>query len=297
MNVLEKFLTNGLRDKSEATIKTYGHGLRQFSVYLAGGKEKANEIIKDELIAKLESFTRSDVQRYMNHLANQKQSAAVIHKAYSAIVKFAKWAKRLEVIEEIRVKKSAIKVTKSKAIDEDGIEELVDNFEHGRKKTGKKRMYNKERNFAILQVLLNTGMRVSELVGLDRDDIVMSERKGIVRIRNGKGFKERIVPLDPETRRAIRKYLETRSDDNPALFISNEKKRISVRSVQTLFENQGYNVHQFRHTFVTELMRDNVPINKIQGFTGHESADMILRYSRPTLEDLEEVLEKRKAFR
>jgi len=63
------------------------------------------------------------------------------------------------------------------------------------------------RNYAIITLLLNTGIRLSELVSLDRDDVDISDRKGTLRIRNGKGKMERTIPLNAETRKAITKYL------------------------------------------------------------------------------------------
>ncbi|WP_407670190.1 tyrosine-type recombinase/integrase [Paenibacillus chitinolyticus] len=93
------------------------------------------------------------------------------------------------------------------------------------------------------------------------------------------------MPLDVDTRWAIRKYLEERSDDNEALFISNRDKRISVRCVQHLLEQHDLHAHQLRHTLITGLVRANEDIAVIQSLSGHSSADMILRYSKPTEED------------
>ncbi|WP_420540573.1 tyrosine-type recombinase/integrase [Paenibacillus dendritiformis] len=128
-------------------------------------------------------------------------------------------------------------------------------------------------------------MRVSELVALDRSDVDLSERKGELRVTSGKGNKTRKMPLDADTRWPIRKYLEERSDDNEALFISNRDKRISVRSVQHLLEQHDLHAHQLRHTFITGLVRANEDIAVIQSLSGHSSADMILRYSKPSEED------------
>jgi integrase/recombinase XerD len=69
-------------------------------------------------------------------------------------------------------------------------------------------------------------------------------------------------------------------------------ERISVRSVQHLFEQYGFNVHQARHTFVTGLVRSGEDISVIQSLSGHASADMVLRYSMPTQEDRESAVEK-----
>jgi len=69
--------------------------------------------------------------------------------------------------------------------------------------------------------MLHTGIRVSELVSLDRSDVEISERKGMLTVRAGKGNKELTLPLESEVRRAITKYLEERNDDNQALLFSN----------------------------------------------------------------------------
>lgn len=92
---------------------------------------------------------------------------------------------------------------------------------------------NNKRDSAIVRLLLNSGLRVSELVNIDINDISLTKRKGTVKII-GKGNKERAIPLNVETMRALTKYLEERNRNSPALFLSNRGKRISVRSVQEM---------------------------------------------------------------
>lgn len=141
-----------------------------------------------------------------------------------------------------------------------------------------------KRDYAILMTLLMTGIRVSELVALDRTNVDVSDRKGSLVVRLGKGNKERTLPLNVEARRAIEKHLEERADSHTALFISNRQERISIRSVQHLMEKNGHNAHQTRHSFITGLVRAGEDISVIQR-SGHRSADMILRYSMPSEED------------
>lgn len=144
---------------------------------------------------------------------------------------------------------------------------------------------------AIIQLFLNTGLRLSELVSLDKLDVETSVRKGQVTVRRGKGNKARTVPLNKEARRALEKYLEERTDNEEALFLSNRGKRISTRTVQHLIETHGFNVHALRHTFITSLVRNGQDISVIQSLSGHTSADMILRYSAPTTEDKQNAVE------
>lgn len=148
-----------------------------------------------------------------------------------------------------------------------------------------------KRDSAIVLLLLNSGLRVSELVNIDINDMSLTDRKGAVKII-GKGNKERTIPLNVETRRVLTKYLEERNGNSPALFLSNRGERISVRSVQHLINKYGFNVHQLRHTFITDLVRAGHDISIIQSLSGHSSADMILRYSAPTEADRENAVEQ-----
>jgi integrase/recombinase XerD len=193
-----------------------------------------------------------------------------------AIKKFCRWAKKLDCIEDVYIIKAPdYKQTAPKALDR---------LERMRLEREVNRSGNK-RDYAIVKILLYTGLRVSELVALDRSDVDLSEHKGELRVRAGKGNKARTLPLDVDTRWVIRKYLEERADDHEALLISNRDNRISVRSVQHLLEQHDFHTHQLRHTFITGLVRANQDIAVIQSLSGHCSADMILRYSKPTEED------------
>lgn len=140
-------------------------------------------------------------------------------------------------------------------------------------------------------LLLNTGVRVSELVSIDQSDLELSERKGSLTVV-GKGNKERIIPLHAEAGRADLKYMEERTDQHPALFLSNRGKRISVRTVQNLLHKYGYHVHQLRHTFITDLQRSGVDLTLIQSLSGHSSLEVLSRYSMPTQEDKQNANER-----
>ncbi|WP_308638989.1 tyrosine-type recombinase/integrase [Paenibacillus silvisoli] len=268
--MLDRFVNEGMKGKSEATVKTYQHAIQQFAEWLDGAG------------ATLEDFSRSDVQQYINYMASKKKTAATINKVFNAIRKFCKWAKKMECVEDINVVKAPdYKQTAPKALDKLERNQLIRNVD----RSGNKRDY------AIIMTLMYTGLRVSELVALDKSDIDISERKGSLKVRAGKGNKERTLPLESEARRAISKYLEERTDDHEALFLSNRDKRISVRSVQYLFEQHNLNAHQLRHTFITGLARAKHDPAIIQSLSGHSSADMVLRYSRATEEDKQRAVE------
>lgn len=268
--MINQFVEEGLRGKSDHTVKTYTHAIKQFSNWLEGAGTD------------LSSYARSDVQQYINYLASRRKSAATINKVWNGIKKFSRWAGKENTIEDISVVKPiGYKNEAPKALDRLELNRLIREID---------RTENK-RDMAILQLLINTGLRLSEMISLDRSDLEISDRKGHVNVRKGKGNKERIVPLNKEARRALVKYLEERTDNVEALFLSNRGKRIGIRTVQHLFEKHGCNVHALRHTFITGLVRNGQDISVIQSLSGHASADMILRYSAPTAEDKQNAIE------
>jgi integrase len=126
-----------------------------------------------------------------------------------------------------------------------------------------------KRDYAIVMTLLHWGLRVSELVFLNRDSIDFSERKGGITVIE-KGNKERTVPLSAEAKRAIERYLEIRKDNLSPLFISNFEKRISVRTVQRILNDYGCHPHILRHTYITKLVREGIDWGIIQQLSGHK---------------------------
>jgi len=267
-NLIEEFLREGLKGKSETTLKTYNQSLNLFATWLDGSG------------ADLNIYARTDVQQYIDYRVAKKCAASTINKDWSAIRKFSSWLGKDEAIEDIRVIEMPNILNQAP--------KALYRIERNRLLRDADR-YASKRDFAIIVTLLNTGMRVSELCNLDREDLTFSERKGYIRIR-GKRNKERDVPANPEVRRAIEKYLEERNDQHASVFISNYNKRISSRTVQRILQKFGHHPHELRHTFTTELVRAGEDWSVIQKLTGHESFQMIQRYSAPTEEDLEDAV-------
>jgi integrase/recombinase XerD len=145
---------------------------------------------------------------------------------------------------------------------------------------------------AILYTLLYTGLRVSELVALNREDLTIRERSGSLVVRNGKGNVARKVPLSPEVRLQVGRYLETRSDADPAVFLSNFRQRISVRAVQHMAAKYGIHPHQLRHTFCRELVNAKVDLPTVADLAGHADINVTRRYAAPSEKELEEAIEK-----
>lgn len=259
-----------LRAKSETTIKTYVHEIKHFENWL---KRAGTDLYE---------YSRADVQQYLDGMTSNGKSAATVNKAYNAIKSFSRWMNKSDTIEDIRVvKQPDFKNQAPKSLAR--LDRLRIIRESDRS--------NNKRDYAIIVTLLYTGVRVSELVSLNKNDVFMSERKGTLIVRQGKGNKEREIPLNAETRRAIQKSLEERKDDHPALFISNRNRRISVRNVQHILSKYGIHPHMLRHTFITDLVRNN-DIILAQFLSGHSSTDMLARYSKPTYDDMQKAVDE-----
>ena len=141
------------------------------------------------------------------------------------------------------------------------------------------------RDLAIVNLLASTGMRVGELVGLDRDDVDFKNRECVV---FGKGSKERVVYFDARTKIHLENYLASRTDDNPALFVSLLKphQRIALSCVEIRIRKLGKKLglsrahpHKFRRTLATRAIDKGMPIEQVQRLLGHTKIDTTLQYA------------------
>jgi integrase/recombinase XerC len=158
------------------------------------------------------------------------------------------------------------------------------------------------RDRAMLELLYGSGLRVSELVSLDRGHVDLDG--GVVRVL-GKGRKERIVPLGRPTVKALRAYLGVRSDvpkpgstmDPAALFVTRRGARLGVRQVQLLVHRYGalgagradLHPHALRHTCATHMLEGGADLRAIQEMLGHASLATTQRYTHVSLEQLMKV--------
>jgi integrase/recombinase XerC len=155
------------------------------------------------------------------------------------------------------------------------------------------------RDQAILETLYSTGVRASELIGMNRDDIDRHDR--LVRIR-GKGRKERVVPIGQKALDAIDTYLNKRrkSTEHAAVFTGPSGKRLTARTVQRILENykkkiglpQKASPHTLRHSFATHLLESGADLRAIQELLGHASLSTTQRYTHLNLDSLMETYDK-----
>lgn len=141
------------------------------------------------------------------------------------------------------------------------------------------------RDLAIVDMLASTGMRVGEMVLLNRDDLDFNERECIVL---GKGSKERIVYFDARTKLHLQEYLKSRVDDEPALFVTLRApyKRIQIGGIESRLRELGKSLkisrvhpHKFRRTLATMAIDKGMPIEQLQRLLGHQRIDTTLQYA------------------
>ena len=141
------------------------------------------------------------------------------------------------------------------------------------------------RDVAMIDMFSSTGVRVGEMVLLNRDDIDFENRECIVL---GKGDKERIVYFDARTKIHLQEYLNSRKDENPALFVSlrSPHQRLSINGIESRLRKLGRKLkihrvhpHKFRRTMATMAIDKGMPIEQLQRLLGHRRIDTTLQYA------------------
>lgn len=171
-----------------------------------------------------------------------------------------------------RIHKIKTKTVVKSVISDETIERLRDNCEE-------------IRDLAMIDLLYSTGMRVGELVRLNRDDINLENRECIV---YGKGDKERRVYFDAKAKVHLREYLKSRTDNDPALFVTlnSPHKRLKISGVEIRIRTLGRSVslerihpHKFRRTMATRAIDKGMPIEQVQKILGHSQIDTTMQYA------------------
>jgi len=157
------------------------------------------------------------------------------------------------------------------------------------------------RDKAILETLYSTGIRVSELVGLDDDDV--DHISGIIKVL-GKGRKERLTPIGDMASRAIRNYVESKSErsvkDKRAVFLNKSGRRLTDRSVRRIVDKyiklasiqEHISPHSLRHSFATHLLDRGADLRSVQELLGHMNLSTTQIYTHVTMERLREAYDK-----
>ena len=141
------------------------------------------------------------------------------------------------------------------------------------------------RDLAIIDLLYSTGIRVGELVNLDISDLDLEQRECIV---FGKGDKERKVYFDAKAKIHLQRYLDSRTDNNPALFVTLDApfNRLKISGVEIRIRELGRSLglnkihpHKFRRTMATRAIDKGMPIEQVQKILGHSQIDTTMQYA------------------
>lgn len=295
-NLLDKFkkkLTQ--QELSSNTILGYVYDINYFFKWL---REVYN---KNFSAQELNKISIADLQAYRQELVRVKrQKSAAVNRRIQSLKRFFAWAKQSKLIhtnpaQEIRFVRR-MPQGQPTVLTKGEIHLLL-------KEAGQSPHGLARRNYALLQLMLQGGLRIGEVVRLQFRDVDLNERSGKVRIVEGKGLKEREVPLNATARRALNMYLKTRKDLNSDdyIFISKRKGKPTIRALQLIVHGLAerakitrINVtpHTLRHTFAANYLKSN-PSGLIELATllGHDSLNTTAVYTKASKEKLAEGIE------
>ncbi len=250
---------------------------------IEGRSEKTLIYYKNTIDKMLESIdkevtkiTTDDIRQYLTDYQNKHSSGKVtIDNIRRILSSFYGWLEDEDYIVKSPVRRihkvKAGKVIKDTYTDED-LEVMRDDC-------------GEIRDVAIIDMLVSTGMRIGEMVLLNREDIDFGERECVVL---GKGDKERIVYFDARTKIHLKQYLDGRIDENDALFVSLKApyQRLTIGGIESRLRRIGEKLgiskvhpHKFRRTLATMAIDKGMPIEQLQHLLGHQRIDTTLQYA------------------
>ena len=299
-------------NKSLNSVKEYNYDLNMFLKYmkihfnLTNEKDFKNITIKDFSLDTLKKITLDDIHAFLSYLAlNQKSKPATRARKISTIrIFFLYLSQKANLIQNnpaqnLETPKLDKRLPKYLSLEDS--QKLLNVTEDDKDE-------NKERDFAIITLFLNCGLRLSELVGINIQDIDFNEYKLNV---IGKGNKERTIYLNKACVDAIKSYITVRPTEglkndskasNKALFLSKRRERISNRMVQYIVEKElreagldtsKYSTHKLRHTAATLMYQyGQVDIRALQELLGHKSISTTEIYTHVSNDQVRDAIEK-----
>ena len=234
------------------------------------------EKLLDGITDPIRKVTTDDIREYLaNYQGLNDCSKTTIDNIRRNISSFFTWLEEEDYIIKSPMRRiHKIKTTKTvkEVISDEEIEKMRDKCKN-------------LRDLAIIDLLYSTGMRIGELVRLNIDDIDFEERECIV---FGKGDKERRVYFDAKTKIHLMGYINSRSDDNPALFVTLDAPcdRLKISGVEIRLRRLGRELginrvhpHKFRRTMATRAIDKGMPVEQVQKLLGHSQIDTTMRYA------------------
>jgi len=281
-------------DLSVATRRGYRYDLLQFTAWYTALYSAQPDLPR---------LTEHDVIAWRQHMLTQRQfKATTINRRLEAVRRLLRWAEAsgavpTNVAREVKTVRLArdrqpVGLT---ATEVHGLLRAAGASSHGLAR----------RNYALVQLMLQTGLRIGEVTALRRADVTLRERTGAVLVRHGKGLKEREVPLNATARRALRQLFEqyptTVSPGDP-VFRSTRNEPLPVRSIQNTIASlvaraglsrPGISAHSLRHTFALAWLHQHPgQLVELAQLLGHESLDTTAVYTRASTDELARAVEQ-----
>ena len=230
----------------------------------------------EEIDKNIKTIDTNDLRGYLTNYQNKNNCSKVtIDNVRRILSSFFSWLEDEDYIIKSPIRRIH-KIKTTKIIRETYTDETIEKLRDGCEEI---------RDLALIDFLTSTGVRVGELVRLNRADINFEERSCIV---FGKGSKEREVYFDARTKLHLEKYLSMRKDNNPALFVSllAPYDRLEISGVEIRLRKLGNNLalqgvhpHKFRRTMATKAIDKGMPIEQVQRLLGHAKIDTTLQYA------------------
>ena len=313
--------------ETTTTAKTrisYIYDIRLFFTFLISSNPSyKNYETKDFSLSDLDKVTSLDIEEYTDYLKayttpdgkQYKNDNRGIHRKLSSLRSFYTYYYKKQMITTnptVLVDMPKLREREIIRLDTDEVAKLLDYVEHGGESLkGMKKVYfekNKVRNLAIFTLLLGTGIRVSECVGIDINDLDFNNNR--IRIIR-KGEKEDFVYFGAEVEEALKAYIAVRNDIDPfeghenALFLSIQRKRMSVQSIENLVSDCASHVTTFKHitphklrsTYGTNLYRETGDIYLVAEVLGHNDVNTTRKHYAAIDEDRKRMAAKAVSLR
>ena len=267
----EQTIDVGIVDKFLSAKRVEGCSDKSIHYYHSTLKNALNKISKD-----VKHITTDDLRLYLdNYQQLSGASKVTVDNIRRILSSFFSWLEDESYIIKSpvrRIRKVKTGTTVKETYSDEALELMRDNCET-------------TRDLAIIDILASTGMRVGELVKLNRADIDFQNRECVV---TGKGNKQRRVYFDARTKIHLKNYLDSRTDDNDALFVTllSPYNRLQISGIEIRLRQIGRKLninkvhpHKFRRTLATIAIDKGMPIEQVQHLLGHQSLDTTLQYA------------------
>lgn len=272
------------RRYSKHTLESYGNDLEQLYLYLKSAYQKEE----------MELATHLEIRSWIVHMMEQKISPRSINRKLSTLKSFFKFLMRKGVVKKSPLSKVLAPKTSKRLpvfVEKKGIETLLTDIEFPEGFIG-------ARDKMILDLFYNTGMRRSELNNLKETDI--DSYNAQIKVL-GKGNKERIIPIQPQLRNALKEYIDLKNQSIVApssyLFVNQEGKLLNPSNIYQIVKKylnlittiDKKSPHVLRHTFATHLMNNGADINAVKELLGHASLAATQVYTHNTIDKLKNI--------